>query len=360
MKIVVVGAGSWGSTFASVLAEREHEVWLQCRDPEQARVIAETGRNPRYAQDADLSRVEPCVDGEAREALEEAELVCVAVPSAAFREVVTGLPQTGAPVLSLVKGFDPESGQRLSTVVNGRPVAVLAGPNHAEEIAAGLPAVAVIASSDEELAKRLQEAIMSPRFRIYTNGDILGVEVSTAAKNVIALAVGMTDGLGLGDNAKAAVVTRGLAEIRRIGRALDGRPETFSGLAGMGDLMVTCWSRHSRNRRAGRADGAGSLGRGSRARDRDDRRGADHGARSPRPRTPPRCRPAHHGGCLRSPRRRRSARDRPEPHAAKAHVRVDRQAAPPDRSWQGTPRECGDNLDGVLPGRGRPASDRRA
>jgi glycerol-3-phosphate dehydrogenase (NAD(P)+) len=251
MKVVVVGAGSWGSTFASLLAEREHDVSLNCRDPAQAQAIAATGRNPRYAPEADLSRVRPCVDGEARQALEVAELVCVAVPSAAFREVVTALPATGSPVLSLVKGFDPGSGQRLSTVVNGRPVAVLAGPNHAEEIAAGLPAVAVIASADEELARRLQEAIISPRFRVYTNGDILGVEVSTAAKNVIALAVGMTDGLGLGDNAKAAVVTRGLAEIRRIGRALHGRPETFSGLAGMGDLMVTCWSRHSRNRRAG-------------------------------------------------------------------------------------------------------------
>jgi glycerol-3-phosphate dehydrogenase (NAD(P)+) len=251
MRVVVVGAGSWGSTFAALLAERDHDVWLACRDPEQARAIAETGRNPRYVADADLSRVRPCADGEAREALEAAELVCIAVPSAAFRQVVMDLPKTGAPVLSLVKGFDPASGRRLSTVVTGRPVAVLAGPNHAEEIALRLPAVAVIASADEALARRLQEAIISPRFRVYTNRDIVGVEVSTATKNVIALAVGMNDGLGLGDNAKAAVVTRGLAEIRRIGRALDGRPETFSGLAGMGDLMVTCWSRHSRNRRAG-------------------------------------------------------------------------------------------------------------
>ena len=251
MKVVVVGAGSWGSTFAALLAQREHEVWLQCRDPKQAEAIAETGHNPRYVPEVDLSAVRPVADAPAREALDAAELVCIAVPSKAFREVVAGLPQNGTPLLSLVKGFDPVSGDRLSTVVDGRPVAVLAGPNHAEEIAAGLPAAAVIASTDEALAKRLQDAVISPRFRVYTNGDVLGVEVSTASKNVIALAVGMTDGLGLGDNAKAAVVTRGLAEMRRVGRALKARPETFSGLAGMGDLMVTCWSRHSRNRRAG-------------------------------------------------------------------------------------------------------------
>jgi glycerol-3-phosphate dehydrogenase (NAD(P)+) len=258
MRIVVIGAGSWGSTFASLLTEREHEVSLAGRDPEQALAIAETGRNPRYAPDADLSRVRPCVDGEARSALENAELVCVAVPSHAFREVVGALPATGSPVLSLVKGFDPVSGERLSTTVRDRGVAVLAGPNHAEEIAAGLPAAAVIASTDDGLATRLQHAVMSPRFRIYTNRDIVGVEVSTATKNVMALAVGMSDGLGLGDNAKAAVVTRGLAEIRRVGRALHGRPETFAGLAGMGDLMVTCWSRHSRNRRAGELIAQGS------------------------------------------------------------------------------------------------------
>jgi glycerol-3-phosphate dehydrogenase (NAD(P)+) len=251
MKIAVVGAGSWGSTFASLLAERDHDVALICRDPEQARVIAETGRNPRYIPEADLSRVRACTGREGMEATGDAELICIAVPSHAFRAVTDALPENGAPVLSLVKGFDPTSGERLSTVVENRPVAVLAGPNHAEEIAMGLPAAAVIASVDGPLAKRLQNAVVTPRFRVYTNRDIVGVEVSTAAKNVMALAVGMADGLGLGDNAKAAVVTRGLTEIRRVGRALKGRAETFSGLAGMGDLMVTCWSRHSRNRQAG-------------------------------------------------------------------------------------------------------------
>ena len=194
----------------------------------------------------------PVADGARARGAGAAELVCIAVPSKSFREVVAGLPQNGTPLLSLVKGFDPVSGDRLSTVVNGRPVAVLAGPNHAEEIATGLPA-----GGRHRQRRRGRSRSGSrmrscrPAFRVYTNGDMLGVEVSAASKNVIALAVGVTDGLGLGDNAKAAVVTRGLAEMRRIGRALKARPETFSGLAGMGDLMVTCWSRHSRNRRAG-------------------------------------------------------------------------------------------------------------
>ena len=249
MRIVVVGAGSWGTTFASLLAERGHEPVLACHDPEQARAIAETRRNPRFASGVDLSGVGATTLGEL--VLDGADLVCVAVPSRAFGEVVEALPSADVPVLSLVKGLDPASGRRLSTLVDGRPVAVLAGPNHAEEIAQGLPAAAVVASGDADLARRLQHAIMSPRFRVYTNTDIVGVEISAAAKNVIALAVGLADGLELGDNAKAAIVTRGLAEMRRIGRALHGRPETFAGLAGMGDLIVTCWSHHSRNRRAG-------------------------------------------------------------------------------------------------------------
>jgi glycerol-3-phosphate dehydrogenase (NAD(P)+) len=248
VRIVVVGGGSWGSVFAAFLAEQGHEVTLACRDAMQALAIVETGRNPRYVRDADLSAVSATTVEDAPVA--EAELVCLAVPSGAFAEVARGLPGT-APVLSLAKGLDPSTGQRLSTAVRRRPVAVLSGPNHAEEIAAGLPAAAVIASEDEELGLRLQEALMSPRFRIYVNTDVVGVELCAATKNVIALAAGAVDGLEVGDNAKAAIITRGLAEMARLGGAAGGRPETFSGLAGMGDLVVTCWSRHSRNRRAG-------------------------------------------------------------------------------------------------------------
>ena len=174
----------------------------------------------------------------------------IAVPSLAFREVL-GHVRGSAPVLSLVKGLDPSTGNRLSTVVQGRPVAVLSGPNMAEEVATGLPGAAVIASEDEALALRLQEAINSNTFRVYVNDDVTGVELCGAAKNVIALAAGAVDGLGLGDNGKAALITRGLVEMARLGEACGAQAETFSGLAGMGDLIVTCFHPLGRNRRAG-------------------------------------------------------------------------------------------------------------
>jgi glycerol-3-phosphate dehydrogenase (NAD(P)+) len=248
MRFAVVGGGSWGTAFSRLLADRGHEVTLACRDPEQARAIRETGRNPRYLRDVDLSGVVPVTVPEAR--LEETELIVLAVPSKAFAEVARSLPGT-APVLSLTKGLDPATGARLSTLVTGRPVAVLSGPNMAEEIAAGLPTATVIASEDEGLAEELQRAINSLVFRIYVNPDVTGVELCAAAKNVIALAAGGVDGLGLGDSGKAALITRGLVEMARLGEACGGRPETFSGLAGMGDLIVTCESRHGRNRAAG-------------------------------------------------------------------------------------------------------------
>jgi glycerol-3-phosphate dehydrogenase (NAD(P)+) len=248
MRIAVVGAGSWGTAFSRLLFERGHEVTLVCRDPEQARAIAETGRNPRYLPTVDLSGVVPgTVPGTG---LDETELIVLAVPSKTFGDVARSLPGT-APVLSLSKGLDPASASRLSTLVTERPVAVLSGPNMAEEVAAGLPTAAVIASEDAALAEELQGAINSLVFRIYVNPDVTGVELCAAAKNVIGLAAGGVDGLGLGDNGKAALITRGLVEMARLGEACGGRPETFSGLAGMGDLIVTCESRHGRNRAAG-------------------------------------------------------------------------------------------------------------
>jgi len=248
VKTVVVGAGAWGTAFARLLSEHGHEVTLACRDPEQARAIAETGRNPRYLPAVRLGSVEAATLDDAP--LDRADLVVIAVPSRSFAEIVRQLPADG-PVLSLTKGLDPETGNRLSALLDDRPVAVLSGPNFAEEIAAGLPAAAVIASEDEALAERLQREINSLIFRVYVNQDVAGVELCAAAKNVIALAAGGVDGLGLGDNAKTAIVTRGLAEMTRLGEACGARGETFAGLAGMGDLIVTCWSHHGRNRRAG-------------------------------------------------------------------------------------------------------------
>jgi glycerol-3-phosphate dehydrogenase (NAD(P)+) len=220
VKAVVCGAGAWGTAFAEVLRGRGHDVAVAARG------------------------------GIDTAPYESAELVVLAVPSHAFRDVL-GRVRGEAPVLSLAKGLDPASGERLSTLVRDRPVAVLSGPNMAEEVQQGLPGATVIASEDEELALWLQEAINSSLFRVYVNSDVVGVELCGAAKNVIALAAGGVDGLGLGDNAKAALITRGLVEMARLGEAAGAEPETFAGLAGMGDLMVTCFHPSGRNRRAG-------------------------------------------------------------------------------------------------------------
>ena len=244
----MVGVGSWGTAFSRVLLNREHDVTLACRDAEQARAIDKTGRNPRYLTHCDLRGVAATTIEQAP--IADAELVVVAVPSAVYGAVVESLPGA-APVLSLTKGLDPATGARLSTLVRDRPVAVLSGPNIADEIARDLPAAAVIAGEDAELARDLQAEINSVTFRVYVNEDVVGVELCAAAKNVIALAAGGADGLALGDNAKAALVARGLAEMARLAEAAGGKQETFAGLAGMGDLVVTCWSKVGRNRRAG-------------------------------------------------------------------------------------------------------------
>ncbi len=248
MKIVVVGGGSWGTAFSRVLRNREHDITLACRDAEHAAAIAATGRNPRYLTHCDLRGVAATTIESAP--IEDADLVVVAVPSAVFGDVVRSLPGE-APILSLTKGLDPGTEERLSTLVVDRPVAVLSGPNIADEISRDFPAAAVIASDDEQLALELQAAITSLTFRVYVSDDLVGVELCAAAKNVIALAAGGADGLGLGDNAKAALVARGLAEMARLAEAAGGQQGTFAGLAGMGDLVVTCWSKSGRNRRAG-------------------------------------------------------------------------------------------------------------
>jgi len=234
MRVVVVGAGAWGTAFGELLRGRDHDVTIVGR--------SEIDTAP----------------------YDEAELVVAAVPSHAFREVL-GHIGGSAPILSLVKGLDPASGQRLSTLVRGRPVAVLSGPNMADEVSRGLPGATVIASEDEELALLLQEAVNSSTFRVYVNSDVVGVELCGAAKNVIALAAGGVDGLGLGDNAKAALITRGLVEMARLGEAAGAEPETFAGLAGMGDLMVTCFHPSGRNRRAGELIARGATAGEARA-----------------------------------------------------------------------------------------------
>jgi glycerol-3-phosphate dehydrogenase (NAD(P)+) len=256
VRAVVVGCGTWGTVFAALLRDRGHEVRLACRDEGQAAAINETGRNPRYATSVDLAGIG--ADGIENASYGNADLVVLAVPSRVFADVVAAVPGP-APILSLTKGLDPATGRRLSTLVEGRRVAVLSGPNMAEEIAAGLPTAAVVAGEDADLNERLQAEINSTTFRVYVNPDLVGVELCAAAKNVMALAAGGVDGMGLGDNAKAAVIARGLAEMARLGEAAGAQTDTFSGLAGMGDLIVTCWHPSGRNRRAGELIARGST-----------------------------------------------------------------------------------------------------
>jgi glycerol-3-phosphate dehydrogenase (NAD(P)+) len=256
MRIAVVGAGSWGTAFASHLAGNGHDVVLLARDPAQATAIEASRENARYLPGvtiADGVRVAAFAEG----VPPAAELVVMAVPSRAFTSVLAGLAvPDDAVLLSLTKGLEPGTGRRLSEAAaellgDATRVAVLSGPNHAEEIARGTPAATVIASAPIALAARLQEAVASPLLRVYANADVVGVELCGAAKNVIALAAGVSDGLGFGDNAKAALITRGLAEMTRLGASFHADPRTFAGLAGLGDLVATCCSAHSRNRRAG-------------------------------------------------------------------------------------------------------------
>ena len=247
LNVVVVGAGSWGTAFACMLRDHGHEVTIAARDAAQADTINATGGTLVRA-DGEPQRRRRRSDPDAP--IADAELVVVAVPAACSARWSRSSKETHLSS-SLTKGLDPATGERLSTLVPGRPVAVLSGPNIAEEIVRGLPAAAVVASDDLELAVRLQVAVHSVLYRIYVSDDVAGVELCAAAKNVIALAAGGADGLSLGDNAKSALVARGLAEMRRLAEAAGARPDTFAGLAGMGDLIVTCWAPSGRNRRAG-------------------------------------------------------------------------------------------------------------
>ncbi|MDA2953675.1 MAG: NAD(P)-dependent glycerol-3-phosphate dehydrogenase [Actinomycetota bacterium] len=257
-RVVVMGAGAWGCTFAQMAALAGSEVTLVCHTAAQAGTLGATRHDARHLGDIALPQSVHVTHVDDPAWADGARLVVIALPS---RVISTEAPriaaalQAGCGVLSLTKGLEPGTGRLLSAVWRdalgpGVPFAVLSGPNHAEEIAAGQPAAAVV-SGDLALAELVQATVSGPAFRVYVNGDLVGVELCGAAKNVIALAAGMSDGLGLGDNAKAALITRGLAEMSRLGASSGCNDATFRGLAGMGDLVATCTSRHSRNRRAG-------------------------------------------------------------------------------------------------------------
>jgi glycerol-3-phosphate dehydrogenase (NAD(P)+) len=266
LRVTVVGGGSWGTAFADLLVRRGHRVTLAFRDAAQAAAVQQRRENARYlpgVRVADGLRAEPL---DPVGSVTGRDLVVLAVPSRAFADTCRLLaPQLDRAVvlLSLTKGLEPGSGRRLSAVaaaeagVGEARVAVLSGPTHAEEVARGAPAAATVAASDDALAARLQAVAGGPRFRLYAGRDVVGVELCAAAKNVIALAAGVSDGLGYGDNAKAGLITRGLAELSRLGAAFGADARTFAGLAGLGDLVATCCSGLSRNRRAGELLAAG-------------------------------------------------------------------------------------------------------
>ena len=253
---------------ASHLALLGHEVRMWSREQEVVDGINGEGMNPLFLSDV---RLTPGIkaDADLERSLRGAHVVVMAVPSRWTSEVAAEassfVPEQSA-VLNLAKGFDYRTNQRLSVAIAGElgrdvsaGVAVLSGPNHAEEVARQVPSATVIACGDSGLSSALQASFSSPYFRVYTNSDVTGVEVGGAYKNIIALAAGMLDGLGLGDNTKASLITRGLAEMARFGSALGANPITFSGLSGIGDLIVTCISRHSRNRGFGERLGAGDA-----------------------------------------------------------------------------------------------------
>ncbi len=256
MTVAVVGAGSWGTALAAHLRRRGEHVCLWAREPEIAAGIRDRGRNPFFLADVSLpAGIE--VDSDVNRVVGHAALVIVAVPSefvALTMKSIGGIPD-GAPVVSATKGFDPERHLRMTEVIGERfpdaEVAALSGPTFAREVALAHPTAAVIATRDEALGARLQDAIGTRELRLYTNADVVGVEVGGALKNVMAIATGIADGLGLGENARAALITRGLAEITRLGVALGGQPATLAGLAGLGDLVLTCTGSLSRNRALG-------------------------------------------------------------------------------------------------------------
>lgn len=263
MKIAVLGAGAWGTALARLLAQRQHTVTLWDFFPETIELIRQTGRNERYLPGVPLPP-EIRLEADARSAVRDAELVVVASVSQGFRETTRVLDQFSGIVVSVTKGIEFATGRTMTQVLAEtapRAVAVaLSGPTLALEVARGIPTAIVAASADAAAAGTVQALFHSATFRVYTSRDVLGVELGGALKNVIAIGAGVCDGLGFGDNAKAALVTRGVAEMRRLGVACGAQAETFHGLSGLGDLMVTCFSKLSRNRGFGER-----LGRGEKA-----------------------------------------------------------------------------------------------
>ena len=262
MKIAVLGSGGWGTALALVLLENGHDVTLWSYTEEESAVLRQTGENPMLKgvalpKELKLTSDLVCVKG--------CGAVVLATPSFAVRttaKAAASLLEPGAVLVSVSKGIEKDTSLTLTDAIeqevgDAHPIVALSGPSHAEEVGRHIPTVVVSASKDRSAAEQVQDLFMNERFRVYASDDVVGVELGAALKNVIALCAGISDGMGYGDNTKAALMTRGLTEIARLGVAMGGRRETFAGLSGVGDLIVTCTSMHSRNRRCGILIGKG-------------------------------------------------------------------------------------------------------
>lgn len=263
MKIAVLGSGGWGTALALVLLENGHDVTLWSYTEEESAVLRQTGENPMLKgvalpKELKLTFDLACVKG--------CGAVVLATPSFAVRTTARAaapLLEPGAVLVSVSKGIEKDTSLTLTDAIeqevgDAHPIVALSGPSHAEEVGRHIPTVVVSASKDRSAAEQVQDLFMNERFRVYASDDVVGVELGAALKNVIALCAGISDGMGYGDNTKAALMTRGLTEIARLGVAMGGRRETFAGLSGVGDLIVTCTSMHSRNRRCGILIGKGT------------------------------------------------------------------------------------------------------
>lgn len=258
MRAAIIGAGSWGTAVAWLLGGKGIELTMWAREQEIADGINQERRNPLFLKDIALDPwVKATTDIE--RAVSGAEAIVVVTPSHGVRgvaEQMSGVLRPHIPVVNLAKGVEQGTLMRMTEVLEDvlghrERLAAISGPNHAEEVSKGVPSATVVAAYSDDVGRMLQEMFMTPFFRVYTNPDVVGVELCGASKNVVAVAAGMSDGLGYGDNTKATLMTRGLAEMSRLGAHLGANPLTYMGLAGMGDLIVTCTSRHSRNRALG-------------------------------------------------------------------------------------------------------------
>ena len=263
-RIGVIGAGSFGTALAILLSNKGHEVTLWARRAEHAEEMRTTGKNSHYLPDVKIPAVAKITDN-LEEAAGEQDFLVFAVPTQTFRSVyqqTLAYHDAKTPIINVAKGIEKGTLMRLSEVAAElRPQVryiALSGPSHAEEVARCLPTTVVVSGKEKELAIEIQEVFSTDRFRVYTNDDLIGVELGGALKNIIALGAGISDGLGFGDNAKAAMMTRGITEMTRLGLTMGAKAETFSGLAGIGDLIVTCTSMHSRNRKCGILIGQGN------------------------------------------------------------------------------------------------------